>query len=377
MSAAPLYASLAADALCLGSHWIYNQAKVARLYPEDLAASAELGLTCHNPEAFPATLHYALRYPDDLTEALSANTLAAGDNSARGMLLGLLLGAAHGSEAIPSAWITGLQAHSEIEALLTLLHKKTEPSSRKVSFPSSQGHTLDARLELPAGPIQAVALFAHCFTCGKDIRAAVRITRALAAHGIATLRFDFTGLGSSEGEFANTSFVTNIDDLVSAADFLRAHYQAPALLIGHSLGGAAVLAAASRIPESRGIATIGAPAEPDHVTHLLGESLGDLQSKGEATITLAGRRFRIGKRFLDDFGAHCQPCEIAKLNRDLLILHAPEDEIVPIDNARQIYETARHPKSFLSLAGADHLLSTPDSAEYAARVIAAWATRLA
>ncbi len=351
-------------------------AREAAAMDDHLASTAKLGLTCHLPEAFPATLHYALRFPDDLTAALSANALAAGDNSARGMPLGMLLGAAHGFEAIPWRWIDGLAARPEIDALVSLLNRPAQPATRKASFPSPDGHLLDARLELPAGPLRAVALFAHCFTCGKDIRAAVRIARALASEGIATLRFDFTGLGSSEGKFEDSSFVTNIDDLLAAAAYLRTNYRAPTILIGHSLGGAAVLAAAGRVPEALGIATIGAPADPEHVTRLLGDGLAQLESDGVAEITLAGRRFKIGKRFLDDIQAHCQPCEIANLQRDLLILHAPTDEIVALDNARRIYDAALHPKSFLSLAGADHLLTPPGSAEYVARIIAAWASRL-
>jgi putative redox protein len=224
--------------------------------------------------------------------------------------------------------------------------------------------------------VRATALFAHCFTCGKNSRAAVHISRTLAAQGIATLRFDFTGLGSSEGDFANSSFVTNVQDLVAASDFLRDHHQAPTLLIGHSLGGAAVLAAAGDVPECRGVVTIGAPADPAHVTHLLGDSIADIREKGVADLTLAGRPFRIGRRFLDDLESNCQPSAIAALNRDLLVMHAPTDEIVGVDNARRIFESAKHPKSFVSLDRADHLLTNPTASQQAAKLIAAWAARL-
>lgn len=354
-----------------------RQAQEAAASPDHFAASAQLGLTCHLPEAFPVTLHYALRFADDLPGALSANAVTGGDTSARAILLGLLLGGAHGFQALPWDWVHSLAAYREIESLLTLLHRPRQASSQQIRFPSHTGDTLDARLELPAGPIRAFALFAHCFTCGKDLRSAVRIARALTEEGIATLRFDFTGLGSSAGDFANTSFVTNIDDLLAASEFLRTEYQAPRILIGHSLGGAAVLATASRIPEARGVATIGAPADPEHVINLLGDSLEKLKSDGQAKISLAGRSFTFGKRFLDDFETHCQPCEIANLQRDLLIMHAPNDDVVELENARQIYQAARHPKSFVALPDSDHLLTNPPSADYAARIIGAWASRLA
>lgn len=354
-----------------------QQAQEAAASPDHMAASAQLGLTCHLPEAFPVTLHYALRYANDLPGALSANGLAGGDTSARAMLIGLLLGGANGFQALPWDWVHSLASHRDLDALLSLLHQPGQPSSQQVSFPSHTGDTLDARLELPAGPIRAYALFAHCFTCGKDLRSAVRIARALTEEGIATVRFDFTGLGSSAGDFANTSFVTNIEDLLAASEFLRAEYQAPRLLIGHSLGGAAVLATASRIPEARGVATIGAPSDPAHVTHLLGDGMEALKSEGQAKISLAGRSFTFGKRFLDDFETHCQPCEIANLQRDLLIMHAPSDDVVELENARQIYQAARHPKSFVALPDADHLLTDPASADFAARIIGAWASRLA
>jgi uncharacterized OsmC-like protein/alpha/beta superfamily hydrolase len=249
------------------------------------------------------------------------------------------------------------------------------PNFQKVMFSGTGGDALAGRLDLPTGPPRAVALFAHCFTCGKDIVAASRISRALTERGIAVLRFDFTGLGESDGEFANSTFSSNVDDLVRAADHLRATVAAPTLLVGHSLGGAAVLAAAHRIPEVRAVATIGAPADPSHVSGLFDQRRADIETDGEATVWLAGRSFRVRREFLADIARQPQQERIAELGRALLVLHAPADEIVGIDNARLIYEAARHPKSFVSLDDADHLLSKRGDAEYAAAVIAAWTDR--
>lgn len=246
--------------------------------------------------------------------------------------------------------------------------------SEKVEFAGSAGK-LAGRLELPAGKPRAYALFAHCFSCSKDALAATRIARGLTEEGIATLRFDFTGLGASEGDFANTSFSSNIEDLVAAAAFLRAEYRAPALLVGHSLGGAAVLAAAGKIREAKAVATIGAPFDPGHVKTHFKHRIKDIRKQGEAEINLDGRSFRVKKQFLDDLDDHDQKRALANLKRALLILHAPKDKVVGIDNAARIFEAARHPKSFVSLMGADHLVSDREDARYAARVIASWAAR--
>ncbi len=247
--------------------------------------------------------------------------------------------------------------------------------SERIEFTGSQGDTLAARLDRPPCPARAYALFAHCFTCSKDIFAASRIARALATRRIAVLRFDFTGLGSSGGEFANTNFSSNVDDLVRAADFLRDHAEAPAVLIGHSLGGAAVLAAAARIPEAAAVATIGAPADPAHIGHLLAAHVDEIEAAGEAEVTLAGRTFRIRKQFLDDIAEHKLNAAIGALDKALLVLHAPTDQTVGIDNAARIFDAARHPKSFVSLDRADHLLTKPADAEYVAEVVAGWASR--
>ena len=249
------------------------------------------------------------------------------------------------------------------------------PSVIRATFPGSSGAELSARLELPDGPVRAFALFAHCFTCKKDVLAARRIAGGLAAAGVAVLRFDFTGLGSSEGDFANTNFSSNVEDLVRAADYLRAHYEAPVILIGHSLGGAAVLAAAQRIPEVKAVVTIGAPADAAHVLGQLGGSLDRIRSEGGAEVKLAGRPFRIRRSFVEDAEMQRLEDKIRRLGRALLVLHASRDEVVGIDNASRIFLAAKHPKSFISLDDADHFLSRPQDASYAAGVIAAWVAR--
>jgi uncharacterized OsmC-like protein/alpha/beta superfamily hydrolase len=250
----------------------------------------------------------------------------------------------------------------------------TRPPHR-VTFPGSLGATLAGRLDLPAGPPRAFALFAHCFTCSKDVVAAGRIAAELNGSGIAVLRFDFTGLGSSQGDFANTDFSSNLEDLWLAADWLREHHSAPQLLIGHSLGGAAVLAVAADIPEVRAVATIGAPADVEHITRLFGDQVSTIEQEGTARVDIAGRCFTIRREMLDDLSTHSIEERAAALRAALLVLHSPIDNIVGIDNAAQIFGAARHPKSFLSLDGADHLLTAPRDAVYAGRMIASWAER--
>lgn len=248
-------------------------------------------------------------------------------------------------------------------------------TSLKVEFKGSQGGLLAARLDLPTGRPRALALFAHCFTCSKDIFAASRIAGRLMELGIGTVRFDFTGLGSSEGEFANTDFSSNVQDLVCAADWLRGEHEPPAILIGHSLGGAAVLAAAGDIPEVRAVATIGAPADADHVLRHLASRVIDIERTGEAAVTLGGRQFRIRRQFLEDVRGQRLKERIAGLRRALLVFHSPRDDIVGIDNAAAIFTAAKHPKSFISLDDADHLLTGREDAVYVADVLAAWAGR--
>jgi uncharacterized OsmC-like protein/pimeloyl-ACP methyl ester carboxylesterase len=248
-------------------------------------------------------------------------------------------------------------------------------NTRPVTFPGAFGTTLAARLDGPAGTPIAHAIFAHCFTCSKETKAAVAISAALAERGFAVLRFDFTGLGGSEGDFANTNFSSNADDLVAAADFLRREHAAPALLVGHSLGGTAVLAAAARIPEAAAVATLGSPFEPEHVLGLLKESVGKIESEGDAQVAIAGRHFRIRRQFLDDIRSRKIGAAVAHLGKALMVMHSPRDSVVNIDNAAKIFIAARHPKSFVSLDPADHLMSNRADAIYAGQLLADWAAR--
>ena len=249
--------------------------------------------------------------------------------------------------------------------------------TEKLSFPGALGHDLSARLDRPEDSIRAFALFAHCFTCSKDLKAATRISRSLVQRGIAVLRFDFTGLGQSAGEFADTNFTSNLGDLEAAVDYLRLAHQAPQLLIGHSLGGAAVLTMASKVPECRGVVTLGAPSDTRHLRETLlsaAPELGD--DREEVEVTLAGRPFQIQRQFLDDLEDQKVLKAVQSLGRPVLVMHSPIDDVVDIDHARRIYEAAKHPRSFISLDDADHLLiAKPADAEYAAEVIAAWAGR--
>jgi putative redox protein len=247
--------------------------------------------------------------------------------------------------------------------------------SERFDFAGSGGDRLAGLLQLPEGEPRAFALFAHCFTCGKDALAAARIARNLAGLEIATLRFDFTGLGGSEGEFANTTFSSNVADLVAAADALRREHRAPRLLVGHSLGGAAILAAAGQVPEATAVATIGAPFDTAHAVRLFQDALPALETQDQAEVAIAGRRFTIGRELVRDLTSQDQKQRIAGLGRALLVMHAPGDEIVGIENASAIFAAARHPKSFVSLDTADHLLTGRQDAAYAARVLAAWASR--
>ncbi len=250
-------------------------------------------------------------------------------------------------------------------------------ASVRVEFAGSQGAQLAARLELPLGEPRAFAIFAHCFSCSKDVFAASRIAKALAASGIAVLRFDFTGLGQSDGDFSNTNFTSNIDDLVNAADFLRTEHRAPSILIGHSLGGAAVLAATHRIPETRAVATIAAPCDPGHVVNLIKDDIATIREQGFAEVQLGGKTFNVREQFLDDVAEQPQAERIRDLGVPLLVMHSPDDRTVPIDDAFTIFERAMQPKSFVALDGADHLLTKRADSEFAAAVINAWASRYA
>jgi putative redox protein len=244
---------------------------------------------------------------------------------------------------------------------------------RKVEF-ESNGITLSGALETPESDPRCYALFAHCFTCGKDVAAASRISRALTQAGIAVLRFDFTGLGNSDGDFSNTNFSSNLQDLLAAVDYLRDNHEAPQLLIGHSLGGTAVLAMAKDVAEAKAVATIGAPHGAEHVVHNFAASIESIKADGESEVTLGGRQFHIKKQFIDDLEQQ-QPGDLGKLRKALLVLHAPLDDTVSIEQAEKIYREARHPKSFISLDDADHLLSRKSDSESAAATIASWASR--
>ena len=248
-------------------------------------------------------------------------------------------------------------------------------STQKITFPGHGGHELAARLDMPDGPHLATALFAHCFTCSKDIPAARRIAGRLAAAGIAVLRFDFTGLGHSEGEFANTTFATNLDDLRAAANWLAENDMAPDLLIGHSLGGAAILRVAADSASARAVVTLAAPFDPAHVTRNFSDDIDKICAEGEAVVDLGGRPFTIRRDFIEDINAQDMKAAVSGLKKALLVLHAPRDGIVGIDNAADIFKTAKHPKSFVTLDDADHLITRAGDAEYAAEVIAAWAQR--
>lgn len=248
-------------------------------------------------------------------------------------------------------------------------------STQRLDFDGSLGAKLSARLDRPLGEIKAYAIFAHCFTCSKDLHATRRIAAELSNRGIAVLRFDFTGLGNSAGDFASTNFSSNREDLVIAANYLRDHFEAPSILIGHSLGGAAVLSVAGDIPEVNAVVTIGAPAEADHVVHNFGAKLDEIVESGEATVNLAGREFSIRKQFLDDLRANDVLEKVAALKKPLLVMHSPTDQTVGVENATKIFTAAKHPKSFVSLDDADHLVSRDVDADFAAGMIAAWSEK--
>ncbi len=249
-------------------------------------------------------------------------------------------------------------------------------NSINVHFFNQSDQKLAAKLELPAdSKPKAYAIFAHCFTCSKNLSAVVNISRALTMEGIGVLRFDFTGLGQSKGDFSDTNFSSNVDDLIKANDFLKEEYDAPALIIGHSLGGAAVLAAAQRLKNIQAVATIGAPADPVHVKHLFDKNLDEIEEKGEAEVSIGRRPFKVKKQLIDDLKKSNVKDSLKELGKALLVMHSPQDAIVEVANARKIYESAMHPKSFISLDGADHLLSNKEDSIYAGKVIAAWAHR--
>ena len=246
----------------------------------------------------------------------------------------------------------------------------------RITFPNADNVQLSARLELPVNQHpHTYALFAHCFTCNKNLTAVRNISRALTQAGVAVLRFDFTGLGDSEGDFADTNFTSNVEDLVAAGQWLIDNHEGPRIFIGHSLGGAAVLCAATVIPTVAAVATIGAPFDPTHVAHLFGDSLERIEKEGKAAVTIGGRSFHIKKQFIDDLEANRIDAHIKDMRKPLLVLHSPQDRTVEIENARLIYEAAHHPKSFVTLDGADHLLTDKADSLYVGGLIAAWSKR--
>jgi len=274
------------------------------------------------------------------------------------------------NEDIPLNWINFSFLKYQI---FTKIQTPTRMPSKKVTFPNPRGQELSARLELPVNQKpHTCALFAHCFTCSKNLHAVRHISRALNQAGIAVLRFDFTGLGESEGDFADTNFSSNIEDLVAAAHFMETCYDAPSILIGHSLGGAAVISAAAQLPDIKAIATIGAPFDPGHVKHLFADDLEEIKTEGEAEVTIGGRPFKVKKQFLEDIQEQILVSHLNEMNKPLLLLHSPQDDIVAIKHAARIYHAAQHPKSFISLEGADHLLNRKEDAHYVGGMIACW-----
>ncbi len=246
----------------------------------------------------------------------------------------------------------------------------------KLTVIGSQDQSLEALIDWPAEPIRGYALFAHCFTCGKDLFAARQIARSLAGKGIACVRFDFTGVGRSEESPELAGFSHDVDDLIAVYRHLARDYDAPALLIGHSLGGAAVLAAAHHLPDLMGVVTIGAPFDPEHVSHLIpDEAISQIEAVGYSDVRLGQRDIKVRDSFLTSIKNQDAERDIGRLRKPLLVMHAPNDELVELENAARIYNAAKHPKSFVSLDSADHMVSRREDALYAAEVISAWASR--
>ena len=331
-----------------------------------LKVATKMGMTCHCPEAFPLSLYFALHHGENFAECMSQNALAGGDSSARAMLLALLFAARDGD--VGADLSDGFQLEKTEKVQLGA-------GRHSVSIEATNG-SLSGVLELPKGEVKAYVMFAHCFTCGKDFLPGTRISKALAAHNMAVLRVDFSGVGNSDGEFAASSFLTNLEDLVAASAWLEKNYEAPQMIVGHSLGGAAALAAAGMIESIKAVATIGAPSDPGHVTHMFEQHLEEIESKGSAEVTLAGRPFTIGKKFLEDLCAYDHKSELKALQGiNKLIMHSTQDTVVPLENAGRIYSALTHPKSFIALPDADHLLLDSKDSQYVADLIEVWARR--
>ncbi len=339
-----------------------------------LVESARIGLTCHNPEALPLALYFLIHHGENFADCISRNALAGGDTSARAMLIALLFVARDGDVGEALFNELNLDSDGVLSANEPADRAEYEAGSNQVTIASEHGD-LAGVLEYPEGEVTAVAMFAHCFTCGKDFFPAVRISKALAKLGIATLRVDFSGVGKSDGDFASTSFLTNLDNLHAASDWLEQTLMGPALLIGHSLGGAAVHAVADALAGTKAVVSIGAPSDPAHVLHLMEDYLKEIESTGEAKVTLAGRTFKVGKKFIDDLKAYDHQAKLKALTGHKLVMHAPSDLTVELSNAGEIYSQLSHPKSFISLPGANHLLTDKEDAEYVANVIAVWSQK--
>lgn len=339
-----------------------------------LAESASMGLTCHNPEALPLTMYFLIHHGADFADCISKNAMAGGDTSARAMLIALLFVARDGDVGEALFNQLNLGADGQNSAEVSTVREEYTAGSNLVTIVSEHGN-LAGVLEHPEGEVKAVAMFAHCFTCGKDFFPAVRISKALAKLGIATLRVDFSGLGKSDGDFASTSFLTNLDNLHTASDWLEKNLMCPALLIGHSLGGAAVYSVAGSLAATKAVVSIGAPADPSHILHLIEDYVEEIEAKGEAEVDLAGRKLKMGKKFLDDLKAYDHQVKLKELKGHKLVMHAPTDTTVELSNAGEIYSQLQHPKSFISLPGANHLLTDKEDAEYVASLIAVWSQK--
>lgn len=355
--------------------WV--QEAEAQLEQEPVKAIGNLGQTCHVDHALRSTIYLLLAFPDSLEDALIENAMAGGDSAARGMLVGMVLGAALGPSALPERWITSTNAAESIQETIHQLSPVHRLGTRKFDFENREGILLSGRLEMPEQAPKAIAVFAHCFTCSKEIAAASRITREMARNGFAVLRFDFTGLGNSDGDFANTGFSANIEDLLDAVAAVELYLKKPvSLLVGHSLGGAAVLSAASKLTQIKGVATIGAPADPGHVTHLFAEALPTLEEKGEADVKLAGRTFTIRQSLVEDLNNREHAETFKALTCPVLLLHSPKDQTVDVQHATFLEQQLGGLTSRMYLPGADHLLTQKSDAEFAAKVIALWAANL-
>lgn len=345
--------------------------------PDDhLAVATTMGLTCHFPEAFPLSLYYAIHHGDSFANCISKNALAGGDSSARAMFLALLFVARDANiletiDPLASQLNIGTAPTPQTQ---TELAPPNSPGSHSVKIPLPTGN-LAGVIEIPEGEIHAYAIFAHCFTCGKDFLPEKKITQGLAANGIATLRIDFSGLGKSSGDFKDSSFLTNIEDIKIAANWLDQLYQKPSLLVGHSLGGTAVLAVASQIPSIQAIATVGSPADPSHILHMFEDHLDEIKQNGSAQVSFAGRMFTVSQRFVDDVCSYDHVKHLNELDGHKLIMHSTNDQTVDLKNAGEIYTHLKHPKSFFALNQVDHLLTAPDDAKYVANVIGLWARK--